>query len=265
MQDAINIRVSAEKELIAAIEQYAFQLYYQAQVDGEGHVVGAEALIRWNHPLRGVISPAEFIPLAEDTGLILPLGAWVIEAACAQLKEWQAHDAARDFVLAINVSAKQLQQEDFVQHIQAAVEKYGIGPSLLKLELTESMLIDNVEETISKIKELKKLGICFSLDDFGTGYCSLQYLKQIPLDQLKIDQSFVRGLEVDHHDRSIVRTVIAMAHGLELEVIAEGVETEGQLAMLKAKGCNRFQGYLFGKPVPVTQFERLLDQGVEAP
>jgi diguanylate cyclase (GGDEF)-like protein/PAS domain S-box-containing protein len=258
MQEAINSRVSIEKELLAAVEQGEFELHYQAQVDEYGKILGAEALIRWNHPTRGIVSPDKFIPLAEETGLILPIGSWVIEAACAQLKSWQKHEIARDLVLAVNVSAKQLQHEDFVLQVRSIAEKYLITPSLLKLELTESMLVENVEGTIAKVEELRGLGIRFSLDDFGTGYSSLQYLKKIPLDQLKIDRSFVRGLESDRHDRYIVRTVIAIAQSLELSVIAEGVETEGQLQLLKEKGCKLYQGYLFGRPLPIELFERSL-------
>jgi diguanylate cyclase (GGDEF)-like protein/PAS domain S-box-containing protein len=258
MQETINTRVAVEKELLSAVDRSEFRLHYQAQVDCSGKVLGAEALVRWNHPTRGIVSPDKFIPLAEETGLILPIGAWVIEAACAQLKSWQKHEAARDLVLAVNVSAKQLQHEEFVSQVKSIVEKYLISPNLLKLELTESMLVENVEDTIAKVEELRKLGIRFSLDDFGTGYSSLQYLKRIPFDQLKIDQSFVRGIESDRHDRYIVRTVIAIAKSLELDVIAEGVETEGQLHVLKEKGCTVYQGYLFGKPQPIELFERCL-------
>jgi EAL domain-containing protein (putative c-di-GMP-specific phosphodiesterase class I) len=258
MQDAINARVSAEKELLYAIEQKQFQLYYQIQVDGDGGILGAEALIRWIHPARGMVSPAEFIPLAEETGLILPIGEWVVEAACFQLNEWQLRGVAPNLTLAVNVSAKQVQHEDFVSQVKSVVEKYEVRPCLLKLELTESMLVENVEETIAKIEQLRAFGIRFSLDDFGTGYSSLQYLKKIPINQLKIDQSFVRGIETDHHDQSIVRTVIAIARSLEIDVIAEGVETDGQLQILKNKGCNAFQGYLFAKPMPVELFEALL-------
>jgi EAL domain-containing protein (putative c-di-GMP-specific phosphodiesterase class I) len=258
MQEAINIRVSAEKELRCAIEQMQFQLYYQVQVDGNGGILGAEALIRWIHPTRGMVSPAEFIPLAEETGLILPIGLWVVEAACAQLKDWKLRGIATNLALAVNVSVKQVQHEDFVAQIKAVAEKYEVCPSLLKLELTESMLVENVEETIAKIEQLRVFGIRFSLDDFGTGYSSLQYLKKIPINQLKIDQSFVRGIETDHHDRSIASTIIAIAKSLDIEVIAEGVETDGQLQILMNKGCNAFQGYLFAKPMPVERFEKLL-------
>lgn len=258
MQEAINTRVAIEKELLSAIERSEFELHYQAQVDANGKILGAEALIRWNHPKQGVVAPDKFIPLAEETGLIWPIGAWVFEAACAQLKAWQQHETARELVLAVNVSVKQLQHEDFVQLVKSIVERFQINPYRLKLELTESMLVENVEETIAKIEELRALGIRFSLDDFGTGYSSLQYLKKIPLDQLKIDQSFVRGIETDRHDRDIVRTVIAIAQSMDLDVIAEGVETEGQLHVLMDRGCNSYQGYLFGKPLPIAQFEQYL-------
>ena len=258
MQEAINTRVAVEKELLSAIERSEFELHYQAQVDANGKILGAEALIRWNHPRQGIVAPDKFIPLAEETGLIWPIGAWVFEAACAQLKAWQQHETARDLVLAVNVSVKQLQHEDFVQLVTSIVERFQINPYRLKLELTESMLVENVEETIAKIEELRALGIRFSLDDFGTGYSSLQYLKKIPLDQLKIDQSFVRGIETDRHDRDIVRTVIAIAQSMDLDVIAEGVETEGQLHVLMDRGCNSYQGYLFGKPLPIAQFEQYL-------
>jgi diguanylate cyclase (GGDEF)-like protein len=258
MQEAINTRVAVEKELLSAIERSEFELHYQAQVDANGKILGAEALIRWNHPKQGIVAPDKFIPLAEETGLIWPIGAWVFEAACAQLKAWQQHETARDLVLAVNVSVKQLQHEDFVQLVKSIVERFQINPYRLKLELTESMLVENVEETIAKIEELRALGIRFSLDDFGTGYSSLQYLKKIPLDQLKIDQSFVRGIETDRHDRDIVRTVIAIAQSMDLDVIAEGVETEGQLHVLMDRGCNSYQGYLFGKPLPIAQFEQYL-------
>jgi diguanylate cyclase (GGDEF)-like protein/PAS domain S-box-containing protein len=258
MQEAINTRVSLEKELLVAIKQEQFQLYYQIQVDDERGILGAEALIRWNHPVRGLVSPEEFIPLAEETGLILSIGLWVIEAACAQLKAWEVSDIARNMALAVNVSAKQVQQEDFVSQIMAIVANYEVRPSLLKLELTESILVENVEDTVAKIEQLRAFGLQFSLDDFGTGYSSLQHLKKIPIYQLKIDQSFVHGIETDQQDLSIVRMVIAIARSLEIDVIAEGVETDGQLQILKNLGCNAFQGYLFAKPIPIELLERLL-------
>jgi len=196
--------------------------------------------------------------VAEDTGLILPIGHWVLETACAQLKVWQQTAATRDLVLAVNVSARQFLQENFVAEVQVVIRHHAIEPSRLKLELTESMLLDNIEDTIATMNELKTLGVQFSLDDFGTGYSSLQYLKRLPLDQLKIDQSFVRDLVTDSSDRAIVRTIIAMAHSLNLTVIAEGVETEEQRQLLRDNGCTHYQGYLFGKPVPPEQCVALL-------
>jgi diguanylate cyclase (GGDEF)-like protein/PAS domain S-box-containing protein len=261
MQENITARVSLEGALRLALEMHQFHLYYQIQVDSSHRPLGAEALIRWIHPLRGMISPAQFIPLAEETGLILPIGQWVLETACTQLKAWQQDALTRDLVLAVNVSAKQFRQADFVAQVQAAVQHNAINPMLLKLELTESMLLENIEDTIATMNALKEIGVQFSLDDFGTGYSSLQYLKRLPLDQLKIDQSFVRDIAIDNSDKAIVNTIIVMAQSLNLDVIAEGVETEEQRSLLLERGCTHFQGYLFGKPVPVEQFEALLKQG----
>lgn len=258
MQDAINSRVSLEGELRKALGLQQFQLYYQIQVDISGRSLGAEALIRWIHPIRGMVSPLHFIPLAEETGLILPIGQWVLETACAQLNAWQKDDLTRDLTLSINVSAKQFRQDQFVAQVQDSVAQYAINPKLLKIELTESMLLDNVDGTISTMNALKEIGIRFSLDDFGTGYSSLQYLKRLPLYQLKIDQSFVRDIAIDSSDQAIVRTIIAMAHTLNLNVIAEGVETEEQQELLLNNGCTHYQGYLFGKPAPIAQFEASL-------
>jgi len=260
MQDAINNRALLEHDLRIGLEKHQFHLYYQIQVDDQRRPLGAESLIRWIHPVHGLIPPSHFIPLAEETGLILPLGHWVLQTACAQLKAWQADISTRNLLLAVNVSAKQFRQEDFVDQVKSLVQESGIDPTLLKLELTESMLQDNIKETIATMIELKKFGVQFSLDDFGTGYSSLQYLKQLPLDQLKIDQSFVRDIADDSSDRAIVRTIIAMAQELSLDVIAEGVETEAQRAPLLRKGCVHYQGYLFGKPVPIEEFNQLLSQ-----
>ena len=260
MQASIAERASLEAQLRKALERDEFELHYQIQVDASLRPFGAEALIRWRHPQRGLLSPLLFIPLAEETGLILPIGQWVIEAACAQLKLWQQDARARDLILAVNVSAKQFHQPGFAAQVQTALTHYAINPQRLKLELTESMLQDNLESTIATMHALRQAGIRFSLDDFGTGYSSLQYLKRLPLDQLKIDRSFVRDIVSDAHDRSIVRTIIAMARSLDLDVIAEGVETEEQRQLLLDKGCSYFQGYLISKPVPVDEFEALLDQ-----
>lgn len=260
MQDIINARTELESELRKALEKRQFQLYYQIQVDNAQHALGAEALIRWLHPQRGLVSPLQFIPLAEETGLILPIGQWVLETACAQIKLWEQDALTRDLVLAVNVSAEQFRQSNFVAQVKVAVQRHAINPNLLKLELTESMLVDNIEGTISNMNKLKEIGIQFSLDDFGTGYSSLQYLKRLPLDQLKVDQSFVRDIATDSSDNAIVRTIIAMAHSLDIDVIAEGVEMQEQRQLLLDSGCTHFQGYLFGKPVPIGQFEELLKQ-----
>jgi diguanylate cyclase (GGDEF)-like protein/PAS domain S-box-containing protein len=263
MQATIHARVDLEDELRKAIENRQFHLYYQIQVDGilaDGthRPLGAEALIRWNHPERGLVSPMQFIPLAEETGQILPIGQWVLETACAQLKVWQEDALTKDLVLSVNISAKQLHQVDFVAQVESVIQRHAINPKLLKLELTESLLLDNIEDTISTMNALNEIGIQFSLDDFGTGYSSLQYLKRLPLYQLKIDQSFVRDITTDSSDKAIVNTIIAIAKSLNLNVIAEGVETEEQLQYLLSNGCLHYQGYLFGRPVPIELFEAFL-------
>jgi diguanylate cyclase (GGDEF)-like protein/PAS domain S-box-containing protein len=260
MQNAINLRASIKVELDNALKKEQFQLYYQIQVDDSHRPLGAEALIRWIHPERGLVSPAQFIPLAEETGLILPIGQWVIETACAQLKIWQQDRLTRDLVLTINVSSIQFRQTDFVSQLRTAMQRHAINPNLFKLELTESLFLEDVDDTISTMNLLKEAGVRFSLDDFGTGYSCLQYLKRLPLDQIKIDQSFIRDLAVDSSDKTIVRTIIAMAHSLSMDVIAEGVETEEQRQLILDSGCFHFQGYLFGRPVPIEQFEALLKQ-----
>ncbi len=260
MQESINARSSLEAELHKAIKKQEFHLYYQVQVDSAGRPFGAEALIRWIHPERGLVPPVQFIPLAEESGLILPIGQWVLETACEQIKVWQRHEATRNLVLSINVSARQFHQTNFVTEVQVAMQRHDINPQLLKLELTESMLLEKVEETIATMNALKAIGVRISLDDFGTGYSSLQYLKRLPLTQLKIDQSFVREVVLDESDKAIVRTIIALAHGLKLNVIAEGVETDAQRQFLDSAGCHHYQGYLFGKPVSIEQFELFLKQ-----
>lgn len=260
MQNIINDRVLLEGELRLAIEKQQFELYYQIQLDSLYKPTGAEALIRWHHPERGLISPFEFIPLAEESSLILPIGQWVLESACAQIKIWQQDELNHNLVLSVNVSAKQFRQENFVDQVQAAVNYHKINPIHLKLELTESMLLDDVDGTIATMNALKEIGVQFSLDDFGTGYSSLQYLKRLPLNQLKIDQSFVHDIVIDNNDRAIVRTIIVMAKSLNLGVIAEGVETNEQRQLLIEIGCTHFQGYLFGKPAPIDQFQELLKQ-----
>ncbi|TVO77936.1 MAG: EAL domain-containing protein [Sedimenticola selenatireducens] len=253
IQDAVNSRMNLETDLRQAIQDNSFKLYYQPQVDHQGCIIGAEALIRWPHPTRGMVSPAEFIPAAEQIGLILPIGHWVLESACQQLVLWSKDSVLEKMTLAVNVSAVQFRKTDFVKQILAILDRTGANPKRLKLELTESMLLHDLEGIISKMATLKARGVLFSLDDFGTGYSSLSYLKRLPLDQLKIDQSFVRDLLTDPNDAAITSTIIALAHSLGLEVIAEGVETEAQHHFLTTQGCRAFQGYLFGKPGPVEQ------------
>ena len=258
MQSALEARAKLEADLRQALSEQQFALYYQVQVDADNYPVGAEALLRWNHPQEGLVLPGTFISLAEETGLIQPIGHWVLETACAQLKTWEAEARSSHLVLAVNVSARQFGATEFVNQIEALLSSSGIIPSRLKLEITESMLLDNIEKDISTMRQLKALGVSFSMDDFGTGYSSLQYLKRLPLDQIKIDQSFVRELGSNSSDKAIVRTIIAMANSMDLDVIAEGVETGEQRELLLNAGCKHFQGYLFSQPVPIEQFEMLL-------
>ncbi|MDH2917427.1 MAG: EAL domain-containing protein, partial [Gallionella sp.] len=260
MQETISARVALENEMRIAIQHDQFRLYYQIQLDSAHRPLGVEGLIRWIHPERGVLLPEQFIAVSEESGQIIPIGQWVIETACAQLKKWESMSTTRDLVLAVNVSAKQFRQPGFVAQVQAAVSRHAIAPKRLKLELTESLLLDNIEDTIVSLNALRAIGIQLSLDDFGTGYSSLQYIRRLPLDQIKIDQSFVSGLGGDESSNAIIRTIIAMAQSFHLDVIAEGVETEQQLQLLTQNGCRTFQGYLFGKPMPVEQFEEWLRQ-----
>jgi len=260
MQLAISARTELERELRMAIAHNEFELFYQLQVDTEHQPLGAEALIRWRHPERGLISPIEFIPLAEETGLILEIGQWVLDAACAQLKLWEQHPHTSKLKLSVNVSARQFHEESFVQSVTATLARHRIKPSMLNLELTESTLLNDTERAITSINQLKKLGVRFELDDFGTGYSSLQYLKKLPLYQLKIDQSFVRDISDDANDRALVTTIIQLSHSLGLKVIAEGVETPEQLAFLQENGCDHYQGYYFSQPVPISIFQDLLQK-----
>lgn len=260
MQAAADARLVIEKELRFALERNEITLFFQPQVLSNGEIVGAETLARWIHPKKGFISPATFIPIAEATGLILPIGEFVLRTACEHLKLWddQGLEIAH---LAVNVSPQQFRQPNFIRQVQSILEETGADPSKLGLELTEGMVIDNIVDTIEKMQGLKKLGLELSIDDFGTGYSSLAYLKKMPLDILKIDQSFVRDIETDISDAAIVDTIISMARHLDLKVIAEGVETEYELNFLEEKGCRLYQGFLFSKPVPNDQFTDLLGQG----
>jgi diguanylate cyclase (GGDEF)-like protein/PAS domain S-box-containing protein len=259
-QAMLSLRVALEADLRLALQEQQFELYYQPQLDAELGVIGAEALIRWRHPQRGIVSPAEFIPIAEDTGLILPLGLWVLQTACTQLKSWESNKATAGLTLAVNVSARQFHQPEFFSHVEAILDRSGVDASKFELELTESMLLDITEETIAAMNQLKQRGARFCLDDFGTGYSSLSYLRRLPISQLKIDQSFVREVVSNPNDAIIARSIIALAQNMQMSVIAEGVETEAQRAFLAANGCATYQGYLFSKPLPIAEFERLLPQ-----
>ncbi len=258
MQAAVETRAAMEKDLRRAIAERQFVLYYQPQVDSSGQVIGAEALVRWNHPERGLMEPVDFIPLAEETGLILPLGHWVMDIACRQLATWAKSDATAHLTLAVNVSARQFNLPNFVDDVLSLVEANNVLPNKLKLELTESLMVENANDIIARMTALKARCIGFSMDDFGTGYSSLSYLKQLPLDQLKIDQSFVRDILTHPNDAAIAKTIVALAQSLGLSVIAEGVETEGQRDFLVSNGCPTCQGYFFCRPVPLDEFERYL-------
>ncbi len=262
MQQAVNRRALLETELHNGLRRSQFLLLYQPQVDSQGRVTGAEALVRWQHPVQGMVPPSEFIPLAEESGLILPLGQWVMETALRQQARWQQDPLFAHLSLAINVSARQFLQDDFVAQVLALVQQTGANPAQIKLELTESLLLDNVDSVIATMRALKAHGLGFSLDDFGTGYSSLSYLKRLPLDQIKIDQGFVRDVLLDASDAAIARSIIALAGSLGLSVIAEGVETTAHHQFLLAHGCQAFQGYLFGRPLTLEDFENRVRQGV---
>lgn len=255
MQAVVMERAQLEADLRHVIERKELSLYYQTQVDDHGQVVGVEALVRWLHPERGMVSPGVFIPLAEETHLIGMIGEWVLETACRQLVVWSQQPHSSTLCAAVNVSPNQFRQEGFVEQIKAVLARTGANPQRLKLEVTESLLMEDVDEVRCRMEALRQLGIRFSLDDFGTGYSSLAYLKQLPLDQLKIDQSFVRDVLEDPADAAIVHTVIALAHSLELEVIAEGVETQAHRDWLSAQGCQMYQGFLFSRPQPVEKLK----------
>jgi EAL domain-containing protein (putative c-di-GMP-specific phosphodiesterase class I) len=258
MQAAIDSRSAMEAELHMGLELHEFQLYYQPQVDQAGHLTGAEALLRWLPTNRPTVSPAQFIPLAEDSGLIIPIGLWVLQTACAQIKAWDQHQRTRDLQIAVNISARQLRQPNFVDQVRDCLQKAQINPARLKLELTESVVLDDVDLVIGRMQQIRTLGVTFSLDDFGTGFSSLSYLKRLPLDQVKIDQSFIRDITTDPNDAAIVSAIIAMSNSLGLQVIAEGVETEAQLAFLRDSGCMHYQGYLLGKPAPIGDWQQFL-------
>ena len=266
MQATVTRLAALESDLRYALEDRQFKLHYQGQVDAEGRLTGVEALLRWQHPAQGLVSPLDFIPLAEETGLIVPIGKWVLETACRQLVDWACRPKMDHLTIAVNVSVRQFQHKEFVDQVLTAIEQSGANPTRLKLELTESLLVSNVEDIVRKMTELRSAGIHLSLDDFGTGYSSLTYLKRLPLDQLKIDQSFVRNILTDPNDAAIARTVVTLADSLGLEVIAEGVETQAQSDLLTRFGCFAHQGYFYYRPMPIEEFDRLVQaEAMEAP
>ena len=265
MQSSINHQVALVNDLRHALVKNQFRLYCQIEVADQEKVIGAEVLLRWQHPVRGLISPVEFIPLAEDTGLILPIGLWVLETACVLLKSWEKNPDLQALHLAINISAHQFRQPDFVESLLKIMQDTGINPDRLILEITESMVLGDIQHAIAKMTELKRIGVRFAMDDFGTGYSSLAYLTRLPFDHLKIDRSFVQNIGVKPTDAVIIQTIIAMANELGMIVVAEGVETEAQHAFLQQHGCPVFQGYLFGRPMPLAEFEDSLQVNVNLP
>jgi diguanylate cyclase (GGDEF)-like protein/PAS domain S-box-containing protein len=265
MQTELAKRTALESELRIGMAKSQFVLYYQPQLDRASTTVGAEALLRWNHPQRGLLFPAEFIPLAEDSGLIVPLGQWVLDSACARISAWATSPATRELVLAVNVSARQFAQENFVEQVLQSLQQAGADPSRLKIEITESMVLADINDTFRKMGALKSAGITFSLDDFGTGSSSLSYLTRLPLDQIKIDKSFVDDLPDGVQDAMVAQTIITMARGLGLNVVAKGVETDAQWEFLMRHGCDTFQGFRFGTPVEIERFEANLPKATLTP
>ncbi len=259
MQATVESHADLETELARAIEREQFQLLYQPQIHNDNHIFGVEALLRWNHPEHGTTSPNVFIPLAEKNSLIIPIGKWVLDTACAQLKQWENNPHTSHLTISINVSARQFGQSDFYMQVKQVIEQHAINPAKLKLELTETAVLENVETTIETMNALRDLGVEFSMDDFGTGYSSLRYLKHLPLSQLKIDKSFVNTIEQSNSDKVIITTIIAMAKALSLQVIAEGVETDMQKQQLLESGCSSYQGYYFHEPLTISSLEALLN------
>ncbi|MDX2349684.1 MAG: EAL domain-containing protein [Porticoccus sp.] len=262
METALLKRITLEADLRLAIQENQFLIHYQAQVDNEGRVTGAEALVRWMHPEKGMISPADFIPLAEETGQILLVGQWVLETACIRLAEWATRPEMASLTISVNVSAKQFFQSDFVEQVLAILNDTGANPERLKLELTESALVENVEGIIETMLALKTRGVRFSLDDFGTGYSSLSYLSRLPLEQLKIDLCFVRDMLTDKNAAAIAKAIVGLGESLDMEVIAEGIETKSQQEFLTHLGCHRYQGYLYSRPIPVEEFEEFCNESL---
>ncbi len=260
MNAAALQRLAMENSLRKALERQEFLLHFQPQIDvATGRIIGAEALVRWRHPDLGMVAPNDFIPLAEETGLIMPIGEWVLRAACAQGKAWR-DEGLGEMIIAVNLSGRQFRQQPLVHTVDEIVKSTGFDPRCLELEITESILVQSVEDTITALKRLKDMGLRVSVDDFGTGYSSLTYLRRFPIDTLKIDQSFTRDIATDPGDAAITAAIIAMAEGLKMAVIAEGVETPEQRDCLRERGCRLMQGYLFSRPVPADQFRLLLQK-----
>jgi diguanylate cyclase (GGDEF)-like protein/PAS domain S-box-containing protein len=260
MQAVATANAELATDLRQAWRESQFLIDYQPQVGAEGRMTGVEALLRWRHPQRGLVAPAHFIPTAEDTSLIIPIGRWLLEQACAQLAQWAKRPDRRHLSIAVNVSVRQFRDPAFVDEVMTAIANAGIAPHKLKLELTESLLADGIEVTVAKMGSLKDMGVSLSLDDFGMGYSSLSYLKRLPLDELKIDREFVKDILTDANDAAIARTIIGLAQSLGLGVIAEGVETQAQRAFLAQQGCPNYQGYLFCRPLPIAQLETFMDE-----
>jgi diguanylate cyclase (GGDEF)-like protein/PAS domain S-box-containing protein len=258
MQHNVSMRAELENDLHHAIALGQLELYYQAQMDGNNRPLGAEALLRWHHPARGIVPPAQFIPIAEESPLIIEIGDWVMDNACRQLALWGAVLPLKEMALSVNVSARQFAQPDFVSKVTQCLLRHGVASQCLRLELTESLVLSDLASTIGKMHALKALGVKLSLDDFGTGYSSLSYLKYLPLDQIKIDKSFVHGISLGGNDALLVKTIIDMAENFCMDVVAEGVETASQLEFLKGRKCPAFQGFLFSTPLPAAEFEALL-------
>jgi diguanylate cyclase (GGDEF)-like protein len=260
LEESENERATLEQELREAIAEGQFLLYYQPKIDAIGRLKGAEALIRWQHPRRGLVFPDQYIAFAEQTGLILPIGRWVLSAACQQLAAWAARPETASLNVAVNVSVRQFEQSNFVEEVNSILQATGADPSRLTVELTESLLIQNPDDTTTKMTALKSRGVRFALDDFGTGYSSLLMLKCLPLDELKIDKSFVRDLEIDANDAAIAKMIVSLGHTLGLEVVAEGIETAEQRNFLFDSGCDTGQGYLFSRPMPLEGFETFVQK-----
>jgi EAL domain-containing protein (putative c-di-GMP-specific phosphodiesterase class I) len=259
MQQSVDNRIEIEKGLHQALSEEQLELYYQTQVNSSGKVIGLEALLRWNHPEKQVVAPAEFIEIAEKCGLILKIGDWVLRTACMHLSQLSYNP---DITMCINVSPRQFAEPSFVDKVISTISDTGVNPHHVQLEITEGMVLRDFESSISKMQQLKAAGVSLSVDDFGTGYSSLAYLKRLPVDVLKIDKSFIQEIDNDHNDSVIVETIIAMAKHMKIDIVAEGVETERALKFLKSRGCQKFQGYFFGEPLP---FSEMLCQIGEVP